>query len=217
MLIRLSPLLRTTVYADFESEWRVSDCLVDGDLRALRYLLLQANARPIDAVIPVPMSAVAEPRRGTSELSVGLSNDELRDLSDGAFGVELARADEARLHELIHWRPYWSFRDRDAEPDLHPLAQAEGMKALWRGEVVGTLRDVFVDAFDWSIRLVELTSAEDDVKGYALVPTGSIGAVDWTNGTMAVDAAPRRVGSARDHERRNALDVSEVGTVLYDS
>ena len=217
MLIRFSPLLRATVYADFESKWRVSDCLVDDDLRALRYLLLKPNAQSADGVIPVPMSAVAEPRRGASDLSVGLSNDELRDLSAGGFGGELNRTDEARLHELIHWRPYWSFRDRDAEPDLHPLAQAFGMKAVWRGGVVGTLRDVFVDAFDWTVRLVELTGAADDVEGYTLVPTASIGAVDWTGGTMVVDTAPSPVGSARDHERRNALDVSEVGAVLYDS
>jgi len=214
MFARISILFGAQVRTNSEEIGRAADFLIDGDLRALRYLLVAPLGGKPDAEAPVPFSAVADPDLAQQPLSLGLTKDEIGHLA----GIDLlpcpSREKEKILHDLIHWRPYWVEQHKNGEPDLHSLKQTLGMRVMCSDGAAGTLDDFFANTADWSAPLLELNYAQHLKREFCLVPTASIGSVNWPEQVVRLTATRKHIDDAPVYEGQASLKASEVEAIL---
>lgn len=130
-----------------DARWRVRYVIVrlDAEKRA-RPRLLPAAAFPPLALPTGPMTACLTP----AELSHGL---ELEGTCEA-----ITRAQEAALHDALHWAPYWRPDEVTPPSSLHDAGAAMGARLTCAGEAFGRVDDLMLDTTRWSVSALRIAT-----------------------------------------------------------
>lgn len=187
MLLLASGLNQLVVDSDLRSVGCVTDFLIEPSKGRLRYVLV-TFPKAEGGVVALPAAACADPDMNSRHLKICLSELEIEDAAGIDLAHDLCRARENELHETLHWAPYWRSWDGNSAAELGGLKTLIGADVRTEEGSVGSLQDVLVDTWDWSVPLALIAGASLDTDKPVAVPYTLARRIDPEQRTIELNA-----------------------------